>query len=556
MPTKQLRSWIKKHQIRISLTVILALASFFRLWQLGRFPPAFHADEIMNAYVGEFVIENGVDLYGNRWPLLYFDNFGDYPNIIPMYLSGFFTYIFGTTVWAVRLPIALLGISSFIVLYLLGKNIFRDQWVPLAMIIALLLQPWHLVMSRATAEGVAATAIMLWASWLLLLALRNKKYWQLSLATIMYALTYLLYPGFRVFIPVLLLPTFLLATHRKWKIVMAIITTAFFLATLWMSQQYWAQGRFTQTSTFTINTPAYVFQQKFTAGLGPDKVLTARILYNKPVMYTRQLVKNYLSYWSPEFLMIAGGKPDRYLVPDQGMIFYSWLLLVVFFLPLDYLRQAGFKNIDSLKSQTIFTKQGRASYYWLLYGLAISPLPAALTIDDIPNVHRALVMSVLLTLPVGYLFARTRFWRWRKIPVWGLIFTALALEFGYFWHQYLVQAPYYQAYARQADSRQNIDRLFKEHQNFTEIWAPSNAANVLYYLFLKDDFSYKYAGAFSTGLFLPKVDNINFYAETCPPLSATNQADLIIAPNTCDPTPFNNFQQEELFNHFWWQQKQ
>lgn len=78
---------------KIVLISIIVLATAARLIFLDTLPKSPHADEVMNAYVGRYILQNGFDLYGNPWPLIYFDNFGDYPNIMPMYLSGIFTIL-------------------------------------------------------------------------------------------------------------------------------------------------------------------------------------------------------------------------------------------------------------------------------------------------------------------------------------------------------------------------------------------------------------------------------------------------------------------------------
>lgn len=547
-----LKNLKKKHLSGLALSLVLVVAAFFRLWSLGSHPPAFHADEVMNAYVGQYILENGVDLYGNPWPLLYFDNFGDYPNVIPMYFSGLFTLIFGNHVWAARLPIALMGILTFGVVYLLGKQVFRDKWTPVFLAAGLALQPWHLIMSRATAEGVTATAVFLLATWLMFIGVKQKKHLLFELSVGFFGLTYFLYPGFRVLVPVFLLPSFLFGNNRIWKFKLALVTLLFFAITIWMSQQYWVKGRFNQTSTFSENTEAYVFQQNFIVGLGPNKATLARILYNKPVMYGRQLVKNYLQYFSTEFLFIKGGEPLRYYVPDQGVIFFSWLGLSLFLVPTKYWRKVGAQTPLTKK---VFTKNGESLFTWLMWGLVVSPLPAALTIDDVPNVHRALALSVLMLFPLGYVFAKTHAWRWRGIYLWWMILAGLTIEFGYFWHKYLVQAPAYQAYARQADIRATNEDMFAKRDQYPHIWAPSNAANVLHYLFMKDDFNPEYAGQFSTGLYLPEVDNISFYQGDCPlesTVASAKAGDLIIAHESCDRQIFTGYSSEEKHNYFWW----
>jgi 4-amino-4-deoxy-L-arabinose transferase-like glycosyltransferase len=136
--------------------LIFLLGLLLRLYNLGEMPSGFHRDEVISSYVGRFLLENGKDIYGNPWPLLYVDKYGDYPPVLPMYLSGLATYLFGVTVFAVRFPIALLGALVVFPLFSLAKEIFKDTKIALFSAFILAILPWHVILSRATAEGIVA----------------------------------------------------------------------------------------------------------------------------------------------------------------------------------------------------------------------------------------------------------------------------------------------------------------------------------------------------------------------------------------------------------------
>ena len=48
---------------------VFLFACIIRLLYLGSFPTNFHEDEVLVGYVGRFILQNGVDIYGNPWPL-------------------------------------------------------------------------------------------------------------------------------------------------------------------------------------------------------------------------------------------------------------------------------------------------------------------------------------------------------------------------------------------------------------------------------------------------------------------------------------------------------
>src|SRR4030042_178102 len=99
--------------------LILFLAIGLRTYKLDKIPAGFHQDEVVNTYVGKFIIKNGIDLYGNKFPLLYFDKWGDYPPVLPMYFNGLGSLFFGDTVFGARIFPALFGALTVLCFFFL-----------------------------------------------------------------------------------------------------------------------------------------------------------------------------------------------------------------------------------------------------------------------------------------------------------------------------------------------------------------------------------------------------------------------------------------------------
>ena len=281
--------------------LIIILAIFLRFYKLDSLPFSLHDDEVMNAYVGRFVIENGIDLYGNPWPILYFNNFGDYPNIIPMYISGFSTLIFGVNAFATRFPIAVFGVLAVALIYLFSHWLFKKPSLALLSALFLAVCPWHVMLSRATAEGITASCVFLLGFIFLVFAIENKKNWQLILSVGLFLLTYLLYPGFRVFVPVALLPAFLMTKNHRWRKILLGITASFFILTFTISQTVWGRGRYEQTSIFTHNQTIAGRVLNYSIGFGRENFVPARILNNKYILVAREFARQYFSYFSVNF---------------------------------------------------------------------------------------------------------------------------------------------------------------------------------------------------------------------------------------------------------------
>src|SRR5690606_22559478 len=100
--------------------------------------------------------------------------------------------------------------------------------------------------------------------------------------------------------------------------------------------------------------------------------------HNKAVGYVREILHQYVSYFSPELLLSRGGKPARYLVPDHGVMFYTFLAELV-------LAVTG--TLFALpwgKENKVLAKDGDLLWRALLWMMLVAPLASALTLDDVP----------------------------------------------------------------------------------------------------------------------------------------------------------------------------
>jgi 4-amino-4-deoxy-L-arabinose transferase-like glycosyltransferase len=258
---------------------------------------------------------------------LYFDNFGDYPNILPMYLSGIGVLLFGNHEFGMRVPIALFGILGVYLVYLISKLLFAKKSLALFAALTLAVFPWHIVLSRATAEGVTAASVFLLGLYLFLRHLKSNYWLTLFGAYLAWFLTYLLYPSYRLVIPLVLLPTLLMSKHKTNKIIYLSVALVSLLITFLISQTTWGTGRFAQTSLFSQESQVYALQAEFIAGEGHQNALKAHLFYNKALMFGKEFIKQYTSYFSFDFLFAKGGLPMRYFVPDQGLWYYSYFAL-------------------------------------------------------------------------------------------------------------------------------------------------------------------------------------------------------------------------------------
>lgn len=511
--------------ILLLLLLVFFVALTLRLFSLGATPAGFHRDEVISGYVGRFVIENGKDIAGNTFPLLYFDKYGDYPPVIPMYLSGISTYVFGMTVFATRFPVALIGALLIFPLFFLTREFFKDDRIGFAAAFILAFLPWHLILSRSTSEGIVALTIAVTAFVYLLKFVRTQKPILLLVSFILLLLTYFIYPSYRVFVPIALLPVpFLFALNKKSKIFLFGAIFIFVLSTLLISQTAWGKGRFEQTSVFTsknsedIKSRSSILAQEE----GSNNIREVKIYHNKFVLLGKQIINQYFEYFSPNYLFISGGLPYRYAVPDEGLFFLIMIPLLL--AGLIFLKDIG------------WSKAG-----YLIYLLLISPMPAPITIDDIPNVHRTLFMIIPIVLLAAFGFVRLL--DLFKLKLVKIVFAILILgvfsaEFVYFQHMYYKHSNAIKSIERGDTNKEVIKDLISQKNNFDKVYISVNDAFPIYYLYFTGNFDKSIIGKFEKNLITSKIDNVTFRKKYCPEKELTDKQlsgnILIVDRNDCE----------------------
>lgn len=514
---------MKKNWHKIILLVIFLVALFLRLYQLNDLPRGFYEEEVTNAYVGRFIIQNGKDLFGHAWPLLYFDKFGDYPPVLPLYLSGLSTYIFGFTEFAARLPVALIGALTVIPIYLLGLVLFETPILGLMSALVIAISPWHVVLSRTTAEGVVGFFVFTWALYFI-----HKR---LALTIVLFVLSYFLYPATRVLVPLVLLPFPLLVKNKKQRLVFLLTAGFFFLLTAAIAATPWGKGRFLQTSLFHSTEVAERIKSNMTAlNYGEKNIKIAHLFNNKIVGYTREFLQQYASYFSPKYLFLeGGGQPRYYNVSGQGLLPVTLALFFLFgLLPL-----------------VIKGKMPLVGY--MVYLLLVSPLPSVLTVDFVPHVHRSMFMLLPLTYLIAYGFGKIRLLLKKDALLVALTVFILFLETVYFWHMYAQHSASLQSILRNDGDKEMVGYVITKRSKYDKIIIPGFERLPIYYLYFSHNLDPKLVEKFRFGLQMDGVDNITFANDWCPskyfPAATLPPQTLLINNGDCDDKDSQGFRE-------------
>ena len=344
---------------RVWLLGLVVLAAVLRLSALDSNPPGLFRDEANTAYDAYCLALTGHDQHGEFLPLLS-KGFGTYDETTYQYLVAPFAAVLGPGALAVRLPAALLGILTVLLLYFFVERTL-DERVALAAALLLAVSPWHVHLSRTGFRAVLFPFALVLAAFVLSRAGRGAA-WLVTGAMLLGASLHT-YTAARVYVPLLIISAAwlyrdTLRAHRRWAVVSGTLFTAILvaLATLWLSPA----GRVRSAGVFV--------------GFEPLTWLS-----------------NYASYFSPGFLFLDGDPILRHSAGGIGELLPIEALTLLLGILLAIRRR---RRIDLL----------------LLVALLLYPIPAALTAPD--HALRAIVGSVVIAAlsGSGLVFA----WDWAR----------------------------------------------------------------------------------------------------------------------------------------------
>lgn len=160
----------KKFLFIIALIAIMIISVFFRLWKLDSIPPGLYPDVAMNGNDALNTLKN------SDFKVFYPDNNGR--EGLFMWLIAFSFYIFGVSVWSIKVVAAFFGIFTVLGVYLLSKQIFKkisENYELIALLSAFFvaISFWHTLFSRLGFRAIMVPFFLVYGFYFLLKALDN-----------------------------------------------------------------------------------------------------------------------------------------------------------------------------------------------------------------------------------------------------------------------------------------------------------------------------------------------------------------------------------------------
>ncbi len=424
----RLRPWI--------LLSIVLLGLWLRFYKLGEIPNGLYQDETAIGYNAYSLIRTGKDEHNTSWPQ-YFKSFGDYKLPVYVYLTALSVKLFGLSGWSVRLPSALFGTLTIVVLYLFMKELCRNQklpsvdfgrgsWgIPETTAFFLTLNPWHLHYSRATFEVSVALFFFLLGGYLLL---KNKLLAGVAsfiIALYTYNLTRLLSPLLFVFI-LWQSPGILRQITRKQKIITAVVALLlllpFFFTSFSKGGAHSARGTFIFTSA-AVQAPLLEFRSYLIS----LPALFTKAFFNQALSTVWLYLQNITRYLSVEFFFLTGSSHGNHGIGNVGQFY-------LFELPLMLAGVAW-----------LLPQKGKLRS--IVFGWGVLTVAVAALTREAPHATRSFFLVFpLLTLSAIGALRLSNAWKTKKI----LVLIALGLmsyNILYYFSSYYIRFPLY--YAKQ-----------------------------------------------------------------------------------------------------------
>ncbi len=405
------KQFFKKNTIWVALTaLVLLLGIFARFYSLGLIPLGLYRDEIAILADARFIARLGTDIHGSSWLQPMFYSYGDYKLPVYIWLTSLSVRLLGNIPVALRLPSALAGAGTILLVVLIAKQIFSFKKNKYVWIFSLLLpiafSPWAIMFSRTGFEGHLGQMFLALAVWLVLKTVKpnNKKAAKLlfllfvqifaALATYSYFSVRFVWPV--VFIASLLtmdlrinlnlkseskLILLKLGKNIALNILMPLLAYALLLTPMILSPSYDASNQFRLSTDSVLNMENWALQSNVLRAQANNNII-ARGLYHRHWLMGRELLKNYSDNLSLNFLFLKGDPNLRHSTSIHGLFLLPFLPIFLF------------------SFYQLYQKQKKTLIFLLIWWLS-ALLPASVP-EETPHALRSLNALVPLSLILGY----------------------------------------------------------------------------------------------------------------------------------------------------------
>jgi 4-amino-4-deoxy-L-arabinose transferase-like glycosyltransferase len=361
---------IQSHQKLLLIAGVVFAATLY-LASIPGSKLAFYVDESSIAYNAYTISRSGTDEYGARWPL-YFQAFGEYKNPVYVYLLAALFRVFGPSVELARTLSAVAGCAAALLLGWLAWRVTSQRRVGIIVGVTALLTPWLFEVSRLVFE-VALFPLALTLFLLAVYRAYQNKSWSVPdgvyIALTLGLITYTYSIG-RLFGPLLAAGLFLFLRRADWR-------------------EQWPGIIRAQVFYAVTLIPLALFIWRNPKALSSRFAALSYLDARRPITENLgEFVSHLKNNLDPVTLLVNGDQNILHHVPVMGSFLAGALVLAVIGLVL------------------VIRHHWRDSWWrFVLYGLAVSVMPASLVRDDFHTLR-------LIPYPIFLLLLGAPAWAW------------------------------------------------------------------------------------------------------------------------------------------------
>ena len=444
------------------LPIIVFIAIILRFFMLSSFPPGLYSDEAALGYNAYSLLKTGRDEYGRLWPLT-FQSFGDYKPPLSSWAMIPFIAIFNLNEFSVRLPFAIAGVLSVILIYYLSLELFpknkNKQTIALLSALFLAISPWHLNQTRSAMLVGLEVFFNALGVFLFLKGLKKKNL--LFLSAISFSLAVYAYYGSRITAPLTILA--LVVIYRKkffrninnvWYFLLGFIVLAPLIIAI-AKDPLTILGRAQYMSIFRDkNVQGQLWEASTLDGPNFPTALT-RFFHNKPFYYFKDITRRWLHHFEPSFLFAKGGSVAPFQIPNMGLFYlldFFFLLAGIFYL----------------------TKEKSKGALFVLFWFLLAPFVSALTfMTPASNRNFNMIFPACMIIAFGLTLFITKQKTNKKNWI-AVIFSTYLLLFIFYLYQYYYTVSHKIPDQRHFGRSQLVQELVLLQDNYDKVILTNN----------------------------------------------------------------------------------
>lgn len=409
------------------LIVILLVTSFLHFRALDSVPPGMSHDEVVYALSAKTFQIEGVDISGTSLPMGLFrtETEGNISMLPLIFLSPFY-YIFDIGQETARLPYVFFIYLSGFAVYLIAKNLFKDEKIGIIALFLFLMAPWSFFLARFAAEPPVALMFYLWG----IASLFYFKKRKLLISFLIFILAFFSYHGGKIlFIPLIIvcLVYFYFQKRVNKKESLLFLTSSVLVFAAFVMISFSLPGGIAgerKDEIFFLNLDFLSEAVNKRREITLENYLTP-IFVNKATMSAEIFFQKYITAFSPKLLFLEGDTRLAYAFFYHGLLYrFDSIFIIV---------GAGF----------LFYKRRKEGLF-LLGLLLIAPLPSAVNgvKDSYVNRSFMMILPLILFSSYGVYYAYNLLsHKINRIVVFTLLFICMSFFISNFLFFYFFQYP-------------------------------------------------------------------------------------------------------------------